>query len=461
MTPYPEYKSTNLPWLPQIPAHWDTLKVKYAFSERREKGFPNEPLLAATQTHGVIPKSIYETRTVEAQKDLHLLKLVKVGDFVISLRSFQGGIEYAYYQGIISPAYTIMIPNNAHIISDYFKYLAKSKPFVKLLQTCVTGIREGQNIDYNTLKRNSIPIPSFAEQEQIVRYLDSMTAKINKLIRAKKKQIALLQEQKQAIINQAVTKGLNPNAEMKDSGLDWLGQIPAHWALPHLSFLTTKIGSGKTPKGGAEIYQDSGVMFIRSQNVYFNALRTGDIRYISEEINSTMQSTKVCREDVLLNITGGSIGRCCVFRQNAPANVNQHVCIIRCKKNLILPDYLANILFSYIGQNSIMFCQNEGNRESLTFPQIGAFCIPLPQIEEQKDILRHLEIKTKSIDIAADKIDQEIQVFSELKNSYIASVVTGQVDVRNIQVEDFDPADLISETDDDPSEDESTEESEE
>ena len=195
MTPYPEYKTTNLPWLPQIPAHWETIKVKYAFAERSEKGFPDEPLLAATQNHGVIPKSLYETRTVVAQKDLHLLKLVKVGDFVISLRSFQGGIEYAYYQGIISPAYTVMVPDNTHLSSAYFRYLAKSKPFIKLLQTCVTGIREGQNIDYSTLKRNSIPVPSDSEQEQIVRYLDSMTAKINKLIRAKKKICDLIFEE--------------------------------------------------------------------------------------------------------------------------------------------------------------------------------------------------------------------------------------------------------------------------
>lgn len=216
MTSYPEYKATNLARLPQIPTHWNTLKVKYAFSERSEKGFPNEPLLAATQTHGVIPKSLYETRTVEAQKDLHLLKLVKVGDFVISLRSFQGGIEYAYYQGIISPAYTIMIPNNAHIESAYFKYLAKSKPFVKLLQTCVTGIREGQNIDYNTLKRNSIPIPSATEQKQIVRYLDSMTAKINKLIRAKKKICDLIFEEILLLANGHISNTNLPRYRLKN-----------------------------------------------------------------------------------------------------------------------------------------------------------------------------------------------------------------------------------------------------
>lgn len=458
MTPYPEYKATSLPWLPQIPAHWELVKIRELFTERNQKVSDKEYAPLSVSKGGVVP----QISTVAKTDNGDNRKLVKVGDFVINSRSDRKGSSgISAYDGSVSLINLVLKPRNDYN-RGYLHYLLKSIPFIEEYYKNGRGIvADLWTTRYSEMKTVSIPTPTAAEQEQIVRYLDSMTAKINKLIRAKKKQIALLQEQKQAIINQAVTKGLNPDAEMKDSGIDWLGQIPAHWALPHLSFLTTKIGSGKTPKGGAEIYQDSGVMFIRSQNVYFNALRTGDIRYISEEINSTMRSTKVCREDVLLNITGGSIGRCCVFRQNAPANVNQHVCIIRCKKNLILPDYLANILFSYIGQNSIMFCQNEGNRESLTFPQIGAFCIPLPQIEEQKDILQYLEIKTKSIDIAVDKIDQEIQVFSELKNSYIASVVTGQVDVRNIQVEDFDPADLAPETDDDPAEEESTEESEE
>ena len=195
MKPYPEYKPTGLAWLPEIPRHWTTRKIKYIFRERSEKGYPDEPLLAATQNHGVIPKSLYGARTVEAQKDLHLLKLVRVGDFVISLRSFQGGIEYAYYQGIISPAYTIMIPDSCLIDSGYFRYLAKSPNFIALLQTCVTGIREGQNIDYSTLRRHSLPLPPADEQAQIVRYLDAMTAKINKLIRAKKTVNELIMEQ--------------------------------------------------------------------------------------------------------------------------------------------------------------------------------------------------------------------------------------------------------------------------
>ena len=151
MRAYEEYSSTQEICFPTIPAHWNMWKIKHLFTERIEKGFPEEQLLVASQNHGVIPKREYETRTVEATKDLHLLKLVKQGDFVISLRSFQGGIEYAHCQGIISPAYTIMIPQEG-ISPSYFRLLAKSFPFVEILKQCVTGIREGQNIDYNKLK---------------------------------------------------------------------------------------------------------------------------------------------------------------------------------------------------------------------------------------------------------------------------------------------------------------------
>ena len=166
---YTAYHTIDELWLTTMPAHWDSRKVKYVFSERVEKGYPNEPLLVASQNMGVVPKGVYGNRTVEATKDLHNLKLIRVGDFVISLRSFQGGLEYAYYQGIISPAYTVMIPNN-HITSGYFRFLAKSKLFIELLQMCVTGIREGQNIDYGKLKNHLIPLPPRDEQDQIVRY---------------------------------------------------------------------------------------------------------------------------------------------------------------------------------------------------------------------------------------------------------------------------------------------------
>ncbi len=188
----------------EIPAHWNSVKMKYCFEQRSEKGYPNEPVLCATQSKGVIPQSLYENRVVVVNKGFEGLKLVKVGDFVISLRSFQGGIEYAYYQGIISSAYTILIPKDERN-SKYFKYLFKSHPFIQLLQTCVTGIREGQNINYSVLGNNFIPIPPIEEQNAIVEYIESKTHKIDTMIEALKAEIDRLTEYKQRLISDVVT----------------------------------------------------------------------------------------------------------------------------------------------------------------------------------------------------------------------------------------------------------------
>ena len=163
-------KESGIEWLGKIPAHWGVRKIKNCLQERSEKGYPNEPILCATQSRGVIPQDMYDNRVVVVNKDFDKLKLVKCGDFVISLRSFQGGIEYAYYQGIISAAYTILTPKDKRN-SEYFKHLFKSHDFIQLLQTCVTGIREGQNINYAMLAKHFIPIPPIEEQQKIVLYI--------------------------------------------------------------------------------------------------------------------------------------------------------------------------------------------------------------------------------------------------------------------------------------------------
>jgi type I restriction enzyme M protein len=218
--PYAEYSALDESWIYELPSHWKAVKFKYLFDERVEKGYPNEPLLAATQNMGVVPKDVYGQRTVEASKDFHLLKLVKVDDFVISLRSFQGGIEKAYYQGIISPAYTILKCKG--IRKEYFKHLAKSPVFVELLKQCVTGIREGQNVDYGTLKNIRIPVPPEDEQIQIAAFLDSIDARID----ARIKEINLLKKYKRTIMSDVVTGKLDvrgvavPEYDVADAVVD-------------------------------------------------------------------------------------------------------------------------------------------------------------------------------------------------------------------------------------------------
>jgi len=201
-------KPSGVEWLGDVPEHWILQRMKTVLIERAVKGYPDEPLLAATQSKGVIRKENYENRTVIAQKDLHLLKLVKTGDFVISLRSFQGGIEYAREQGIISPAYTVLYPINSNS-HGYLAWLFKSVPFIENLKLNVTGIREGQNIDYNRLSRSKIPLPPLNEQNSIASYLNEITKNIQFNIESINKEIALLREYRTRLIADVVTGKLD------------------------------------------------------------------------------------------------------------------------------------------------------------------------------------------------------------------------------------------------------------
>ena len=204
INPSVKFKTTNIPWLPEIPEHWEERKMKYIFKERSEKNHPNEEPLCATQSKGVIPQSLYDGRVVVVNKGFENLKFVKEGDFVISLRSFQGGIEYAYYQGIISAAYTIL-EIVEFTMASYYRLMFKSHNFIQLLQTCVTGIREGQNINYPLLSNKILPVPTLSEQRAIVSYITERTSKIDTLIEKLTKEIECVKEYKQRLISDVVT----------------------------------------------------------------------------------------------------------------------------------------------------------------------------------------------------------------------------------------------------------------
>ncbi len=208
LNPNVKMKDSRTSFFGHIPAHWEERKMKYCFNERSEKNHPEEPVLCATQSQGVIPQSLYQNRVVVVNKGFEGLKFVKVGDFVISLRSFEGGIEYAYYQGIISAAYTILTPRKAEC-ADYFKLLFKCYPFIQVLQTCVTGIREGQNINYQMLGRKYIPLPPLDEQRSIVSYIEEKCQKIDSLTTELQSEIDYLKEYKQRLIADCVTGQVN------------------------------------------------------------------------------------------------------------------------------------------------------------------------------------------------------------------------------------------------------------
>ncbi|GHT56771.1 hypothetical protein FACS1894109_06810 [Spirochaetia bacterium] len=416
MKAYKTYTHLNEFWLNNIPQHWEQLKIKHVLTERSEKGFPKKPLLAATQNMGVVPKGVYGSRTVEATKDLHLLKLVKVGDFVISLRSFQGGIEYAYYEGIISPAYNILTPKNQNN-SGYLKYLFKTIDFIELLKNCVTGIREGQNIDYLKLRDHIIPIPPISEREKIVRFLDWKVSMINTYIKAKKKQIELLKEQKQAIINQAVTKGLNPATLMKDSGIDWLGKIPEGWEVGRLKTVTRL--SNEKEIGNTKVY------------VGLENIESWTGKYIC---NTETEADSACNVFYKGNLLFGKLRPYLAKTWLADFGGNCSSEFLVLSQFRIMSEYVYFLFFSKPFINNINASTYGAKMPRASWEFIGNCKIPIPSKPEQEQIINFLNGICKKCDKLLKKERAQISLLQEYRTRLISDVVTGKVDVREVKV---------------------------
>ena len=212
--------------------------------------------------------------------------------------------------------------------------------------------------------------------------------------------------------------------EYKESGDSFLGDVPEHWNVTKLGFLCHKVGSGKTPKGGSETYVDDGVLFIRSQNVYDDGLRLDDVVYISKEVDEEMAISRVERGDVLLNITGASLGRTCLVAGNIPsANVNQHVCIIRLK-DARQREFVAMAMKAFLIKSQIDACQNGAAREGLNFEQIGQLRLALPPEDEQKAISSFLDVETSKIDGLVSEQRRLIELLKEKRQAVISHAVT-------------------------------------
>lgn len=220
-----------------------------------------------------------------------------------------------------------------------------------------------------------------------------------------------------------------PYPAYTDSGIEWLGEIPAHWEVKQLRYTTAKIGSGKTPSGGGEVYVSEGVMLLRSQNVHFAGLRLDDVAFIDAVTDAEMAGSRVKEGDVLLNITGASLGRCCVARLNrAPANVNQHVCVIRPRRSTLKSSFLAAVVSSQSVQTQIFNTENGISRDALNFQQIGQLRVTCPTLGEQDAIADFLDRETARIDALVAKKEQLITLLQERRTALISRAVTKGLD---------------------------------
>ncbi|WP_214785319.1 restriction endonuclease subunit S [Exiguobacterium sp. s183] len=418
LKPYEEYKKAKQSWLEKIPTHWSEAKSKRLFIETSIKNHQYEQLLSATQSQGVIPRSLLKTRVVMPTGNLDTFKLVKEGNFVISLRSFQGGLEYSKYRGIVSPAYNIL-EERTNQNQQYYKYLFKSHVFIGELQRNVTGIRQGKNIDVNDFKEIVLPIPPLEEQDKIVTYLDYQLVKINKFIKDKKKLISVLKEQKQAVINEAVTKGINQNVKLKSSGIEWVQDIPEHWEITRnknlLSLRKETVGENHvnykllslTTNGIIPRDLDNGKGKFPSDFSTYQKVYVNDLVFCLFDIDETPRTIG------LSNLTGMITGAYTVFKARQSKDYLYYYYLSLDQKKALKPLYT-------------------GLRKVISTDRFLRVKVPLPPLEEQIEIVSFIKESISKIDSTISNTQREIDLIIEYKNRLISDVVTGKVDVRHI-----------------------------
>lgn len=425
---YNELVDTNAIWIPKIPNHWELIKVRHLFKESTTKGFPDEPLLVASQKHGVVNKDVFGKRTMEATKDFHNLKLVENGDFVISLRSFQGGIEYAHQRGIISPAYTILKELKS-INKRYFKHLFKSKPFISLMTLCVKGIREGQNIDFPTFKNEYLPLPPIEEQVQIGAYLDRKTQQIQTFIKKKKKLIELLEEEKQSKIDSCVSNGFGKHSNLIKERKD-IPAYPSHWHLTRLKYLF-KILNGYAFSTSS--FVGEGIQVLKISSLYKNNLSLDrQPTFVSPDLLRKLPQFIVSHNDILMSLTGTlgkeDYGFAILLEQEDKYFLNQRVA------KLIPNKHLNNKYALYLLRSRVfldqLYLQPSGTKQAnLSNNHILPLYIAIPKLGEQEVNVQKLEKELSQLGEGISKAKLEIEKAKEYQESLITQVVTGQLRV--------------------------------
>lgn len=417
---YDKYKDSGIAWIGEIPEHWELMKGKYLFRLRNSKGNNNAILLAATQKYGMIPQSQIEgVVQVKQDTDLNTFKTVHKNDYVISLRSFQGGFEMSEYEGVCSPAYQVFY-STIPCCNYFFKYMFKSYGFVSQINAFTLGIREGKNIQYDDFSLMKLPLPSLQEQQSIATYLDKKCGEIDELITLQEEMITKLQSYKQSVITEAVTKGVDKNVPLKDSGIEWIGKIPEHWNIIKTKN-AFKIISGATPKTDNMTYWDGEITWITPADYKTEdrVIKSGKRNITLAGLNSC--GTSIVPENSIIFSKRAPIGLVAI--NSVPLCTNQG-CISCIPKSFVNSKYFY-YLMSVLTEWFELFGSGTTFKE-LSTNNFANFSLSQPPLPEQQSIADYLDRKCSEIDELISIKQQKIEKLKDYKKSLIFECVTGK-----------------------------------
>jgi type I restriction enzyme S subunit len=433
LKPYAEYRDSGLPWLGQVPAHWRVQRIKTILREvDRRSANGTERLLSLRMNVGLVDHHALGGKHIPPSV-LIGYKHVLPGEMVMNrMRASTGLFAVATSEGLVSPDYAIF-QKVAPVNLDYAVQLFKTPAMATIFRLESTGLGTGESgflrLYSDQFGRLAIPMPSTDEQKAIVQFLNSTSGRFERAIKAKRKVVALLTEQKQAVIQRAVARGFDPAVLCKSSGDSWLGEIPEHWTVWRISRFA-RVGNGSTPSRARPNYWNGGTYpWLNSSQVNRASIDSAD-QFITRAALRECHLPRVPAGSVLVAITGQGKTRGKAAPLAIEATINQHIAYITPRLPIVSTDYLHLALTAAYRQLRAISDDAGSTKGALTCEDLKRLKIALPPRQEQDELIERIRIETGALTAAAGRLEREIELLREYRTRLVADVVTGQLDVR-------------------------------
>ncbi len=424
------FKDSGIEWLGEIPQDWQIVPIRCCFGEFNARCNNNDyPLLSVTIANGVVYQNDITNKKDISNDDKSNYKIVPLSAIAYNkMRMWQGAIGINMLEkGIVSPAYVVAIPNKK-ININFSYYLLKSKNMICEYEKYSYGLcSDMNNLRYEDFQNIKIPLPPLKEQEQIANFLDEKCEQIANFIEKKEKLISLLKEQKQALINETITKGLDKNVNFKDSGIEWLGEIPQHWEIVKLKYIISEkltYGANET----AELSIKEHPRYIRITDFDENGfLKNDTFKSLLPEI---AKNFLLSEGDILFARSGATVGKTFHFKNyQGMACYAGYLIKASINQKIALSDYIFYYTKSYYYMQWKELILNKATIENIGADKYSELKIPLPSLKEQEEIVNFLDEKCEKIDLLIEKTKKQIKLIKEYKTTFINQAVCGRINL--------------------------------
>ena len=430
LKPYAETKDSDVAWLGDVPAHWETRKLRTVLRSETSRNQPNLPLLSVVRAKGVVLRDVSskEENHNFIPDDLTNYKVVHRGQFVMNkMKAWQGSYGVSNYDGIVSPAYFTF--DLLGVDGEFFHSAIRSQTYVSFFAQASDGVRIGQwDLSQSRMKEIPFVVPPPDEQAAIVRFLDHADRRIRRAIAVKQKLIRLLEEQKQAIIHRAVTRGLDPDVRLKPSGVEWLGDVPEHWEVRRAKSICLDIVDCKnrTP-----VAVDGGSYFVVRTTCIRNGRFSLTGSYATDEENFDIWTARGAPKigDVFFTREAPA-GEACLVPDRTDLCMGQRMMYFRPDPELLVPEFLLLSIYGPLTRTYVELATNGSTVGHLRLGQVYGLPILWCPVDEQRAIVRYVREETQEIERTQANTEREVALLREYRTRLIADVVTGKLDVR-------------------------------